>query len=175
MIRHATVFLIFAVLAAFAGAQGERPALTASQQQQLFQKNRGMIQTLVDSSLKISQSGDYIERSRSYRKVVMQFQKELDQAAGDTDASRIAELGKHLDTVLRQGLAPSLREANRSIPAGGTGRDDLIDIRDKTVADVSWLQNIARNKWADTPEVRAVIDALETAKKEVGAAVPPER
>ncbi len=141
MIRNAAVLLVFAVLSAFAGAQGTPPALTASQQQQLFQKNRGMIKTLVDSSLKISQSGnDHKERARSYGEVVKQLQKELDKAAVDADVSRLAELGKHLNTVLGEGLVPSLKKASDQIGPGGTGRVDLIDIRFLSLLIVNSLQ-----------------------------------
>jgi len=173
VIRDLAVLLILAGLAAFAGAQGQKPPLTAAQQQQLFQKNRTMVQALVDSSLEISKSNDFVQRSRSYRKVAMQLQRELDDAAGDTDAGRIVELGKHLDTVLRQGLAPSLRAAHQQIGPGGTDRQNLLDMRNSTVELVDRLQNKARNKWADTPEVRQVIESLESTKKDLSNSVDP--
>ena len=172
MIRHASCLLIVAALAALVSAQGSKPGLTASQQQQLFQKNWAMIQMLVDSSLEISsQSGDYIHRSRSYRKVIMEFQKELVTSANGTDARRVAEIGKHLDTVMRQGLAPSLQAAQRQIGPDGTGRKDLEEIRDYTLELVEWLQDQAKNKWADTPEIREVIQALDLTKKELTTSV----
>lgn len=174
MIRQAAVLLIFAVLAAFAGAQGTPAALTASQQQQLFQKNRSMIETLVDSSLKISKSGsEYTERARSYSDVVKQLQKELDKAAVDADVSRLAELGQHLNTVLGQGLVPSLKVANGQIGADGTGRDKLIDIRDLSVLIVDSLQSKVRDRWADSPEVRELIEKLEKTKKDLNSSVAP--
>ena len=156
------------------GRAGPKPVLTASQQQQLFQKNREMIETLVDSSLEISnQSGDYAGRARSYGKVVDMFRKELENAAKDENAARITELGNHLNIVLHQGLAPSLKDADRQIGAGGTGREALVDIRDRNVQLVDWLQNQARNKWADSPEVREVIKSLEKTKTELGSSVAP--
>jgi hypothetical protein len=174
MIRDTLVLLIFAGLAALAGAQSGKPVLTGSQQQQLFHRNRAMVEALVDSGVEISkQSNEYTERSRSYRDLAMKFQSELNQAADNNDAARVAELGKHLNTVLLEGLAPSLRNAHRQIGADGTGREKLLDIRNSTVELVDWLQNRARNKWADTPEVREVIDSLETTKKELGSSVGP--
>lgn len=174
MIRNASCLLIFAVLAAIAGAQGPKTGLTAAQQQQLFQRNRAMIQSLIESSLEITdKSGDYIQRSRSYRKVILEFQQELSSAADSDDAARLAELGTHLDTVMRQGLAPSLVKAHRQIGPDGTGRRDLHEIRDRTVELVDWLQDKAKNKWADTPEVRKVIESLEETKKELKASAGP--
>lgn len=174
MIRHASCLLIVVALAALTSAQGSKPGLTASQQQQLFQKNRTMIQMLVDSSLEISdKSGSYIDRSRSYRKVIMEFQKELVTSANGSDAGRVAEIGKHLDTVMRQGLAPSLQAAHRQIGPKGTGREDLVEIRDYTLELVEWLQEQAKNKWADTPEIREVIQALDLTKKELTTSVGP--
>jgi hypothetical protein len=168
MIRQALVLLIFVGLSALAGAQGEKPALSASQQQQLFQKNRGMIKTLVDSSLEISQmSGDGVQRTQCYVKVVQQFREELDRAANDADPSRVAELGKHLDTVLRKGLTPSLRDAHVQIGPGGTGVEKLGEIRRDSLILVDWLQTKARDKWPDTPEVREVIDSLEKTKNDL--------
>jgi hypothetical protein len=173
MIRNASCLMIFAALAAIAGAQGSKTGLTAAQQQQLFQRNRAMIQTLVDSSVEISnQSNDYLKRSEAYRKVIMEFQRELGNAADGSDAARIAELGKHLDTVMRQGLAPNLKRAHDQIGPNGTGSKELRDIRDRTVGLVDWLQDKAKNKWADTPEVREVIESLEKTKKDLGTAGP---
>lgn len=169
MIRNAAVLMIFAGLAAIAGAQGPKIGLTASQQHQLFQRNRIMIQTLVDSSVEIStQSGDYLQRAKSYRKVIMKFENELTDAANGNDAGRVAEIGKHLDTVMRQGLAPSLQSAVRQVGPDGTGRKDLQEIRDRSVELVEWLQDKAKNKWADTPEARELIESLERTKKELG-------
>jgi hypothetical protein len=174
VIRNASCLLIVATLVAFAGAQGPKTGLTAAQQQQLFQRNRAMIQTLVESSVEISnQSGDYIKRSQSYRKVIMEFQKELNNAADGTDATRVAELGKHLDMVMRQGLAPNMKKAYLQIGGpNGTGHKDLQEIRDSTIELVDWLQVKAKNKWADTPEVREVIESLEKTKKEMGTGGP---
>ena len=174
MIRNAACSMIVILLAALAGAQGPKTGLTAAQQHQMFQRNRVMIQTLVDSSVEISaMSGDYLQRSRSYRKVIMKFENELTDAANGNDAGRIAEIGKHLNTVMRQGLAPSLQAAVRQVGADGTGQKDLREIRDRSVELVEWLQDKAKNKWADTPEVREVIESLERTKKELGAGVEP--
>ena len=175
MIRNASILVIVAAMAAVVGAQGPRSGLTAAQQQQLFQRNRAMIQTLVDSTVDMStQSGDYVYRAKTYRKVIVEFQRELGSAADSSDAARIAELGKHLDTLLRQGLVPSIRDAQeKQIGPKGTGKQDLLDIRDRTLELVDWLQDKARNKWADTPEVRDVIQKLELAKKELSSSVKP--
>lgn len=171
MIRSAFILLTAAALATVVGAQGPRQGLTASQQQQLFQRNRAMIQTLVDSSVDMSstQASDPVGRAKTYKRVILQFQQELGSAADSSDAKRIAELGKHLDTLMRQGLAPSLRTAHQQIGKNGTGRQDLLDLRDRTIELVDWLQDKARNQWADTPEVREVIERLELSKKELSA------
>jgi hypothetical protein len=175
MLRHTLCISVFVALTLIAAAQEPKPRLTALQQQQLFQRNREMIKTLVDSSLEISnKSGDYIERSLAYRKVIMELQKELDNAANSEDAGRVTELGSHLNTVLARGLRPSLEAASMQIGAGGTGRERLVEIRDETIGFVDWLQNKARNKWADTPEIRQVIDSLENTKKDLGASVGSE-
>lgn len=168
MIRSASILLLVAGLSAVVGAQGPRSGLTAAQQQQLFQRNRGMIQTLVDSSVDMStRSGDALHRAKTYRKVVVAFQTELRSAADTSDATRIAELGNHLDTLMRQGLAPSLKAAQQQIGPNGTGKKDLLDLRDRTLELVDFLQDKARNQWADTPEVRDVIQKLELSKKEI--------
>jgi hypothetical protein len=174
MLRPILCLSVFVALALLAAAQASRPVLSASQQQQLFQRNQEMIKTLVDCSLDISkQSGDYIQRSRAYQKVIMGLQKELDNAANADDAGRVTELGNHLNTVLGQGLRPSLEAANRQIGPDGTGKKDLLGIRNDSVEFVNWLQNKARNKWAETPEVRQVIDSLENTKKQLGDSVSP--
>jgi hypothetical protein len=174
MIRTASILVLAAALCTIAGAQGPKNSLTAAQQHELFQRNRSMIVSLVDSSVEISDvAGDYILRSRSYRKVVNQFHEELTRAAESGNAARVAELGKHFDTVLRQGLTPSLKAANRNIGPDGTGRKDLQEIRDRTLELVDWLKDKAKNKWGDTPEVREVIESLERTKQELSTSVGP--
>lgn len=175
MIRNASILLIVAGLAAVVGAQGPRQGLTAAQQQQLFQRNRSMIQTLVDSTVDMSSthSNNALERAKTYKKVIVEFQRELGSAADSSDAARITELGTHLDTLMRQGLAPSLKKAQDQIGPRGTGQKDLYELRDRTVELVDWLQNNARNKWADTPEVREMIQKLELSKKELSGSVTP--
>lgn len=174
MIRTAAVVLAAGVLCTFAGAQGPKNGLTTAQRYEMFQHNRGMIATLVDSSLEISDvSGDFIKRSRSYRKVVNQIHQELSAAAEAGNAARVAELGKHFDTVLRQGLAPSLKAAAAQVGKNGSGREDLEEIRDRSLELVDWLQDKAKNKWGDTREVREVIDSLERTKQELSASVGP--
>jgi hypothetical protein len=174
MIRSASILLIFAGLTAVVGAQGPKSGLTAAQQQQLFQRNRSMIQSLVDSTVDMSSvhSGNALERAKTYRKVIVEFQRELGSAADSSDATRIAELGNHLDTLMRQGMAPSLKKADQQIGGPtGSGYKDLIELRDRTVELVDWLQGKARNQWADTPEVREVIRKLELSKKELNNSV----
>ena len=71
MIRSASILLIMAGLTTLVGAQGPKTGLTAAQQQQLFQRNRAMIQTLVDSSVDMStRSNDPVHRAKTYRKVI---------------------------------------------------------------------------------------------------------
>jgi hypothetical protein len=65
-----------------------------------------------------------------------------------------------------------LKRAHDQIGPNGTGSKELRDIRDRTVGLVDWLQDKAKNKWADTPEVREVIESLERTKKELGTAGP---
>lgn len=175
MIRNVSILLLMAGLSAVVGAQGPRTGLTAAQQQLLFQRNRTMIQTLVDSTIDMSaDSGDYLKQAKTYKKVIVEFQRELGSAADSSDAKRIAELGNHLDTLMRQGMAPSLKAAHQQIGGPkGSGYKDLLELRDNTVNLVDWLQDKARNQWADTPEVREVIEKLERSKKELGNAVAP--
>ncbi len=172
MIRNIAMLLLLVGSAAFAG--NEFGPMSASERQQLFVKNQSMVRALVDSSLEISdKSGDYLERSRSYGKVLMEIQRQLDRADAEGDGRRVAELGKHLNTVMRQGLTPSLKSAHVQIGVGGTGRNELIDLRDRNLEFVDWLQDKARNKWADTAEVRQIIESLDETKKQLGTSVGP--
>jgi len=173
MIRHAAGFLVVALLCSQAGAENP-PKLTALQQQQLFQKNRQLIQTLVDGSVEMSNvSNDYTQRSRVYRRMILEFQKELTTAADQNDPNRVVEIGKHLDTVMRQGLAPTLKVARGRLGPDGTGMNDLIDMRDRSVELADWLQNKSRAQWKDNPQVQEVIDSLEKTKKELGGSIAP--
>jgi hypothetical protein len=174
VLRTACVLLLAAAISALAGAQGPGAGLTAAQQQQLFQRNRQVVAALVDSSLDVSDaSGDYVKRSKSYRQVVAVLHAELSAAAQREDGTRVAEIGQHLDTVLSKGLTPSLRAAAGQVGPGGTGEKDLREIRDRSLELADWLQGQAKSKWADTPEVRAVIEALGRSKSELRSSINP--
>jgi hypothetical protein len=171
MIRNAACLLVFAGLTLMASAQAQKVRLTALQQHELFKQNRAMIQSLVESSVEITNvSGDYLQRSKSYRKVVMKFQEELNNAAEGSDPGRVAELGEHLDSVLRQGLVPSMQKAARQAGPNGTSKEELQEMSNRTLELVNWLQEKATKKWPETPEVQKVIESLEKTKKELKVA-----
>ena len=73
------------------------------------------------------------------------------------------------DVVMRQGLAPSLQAATRQVGADGSKRDELDKMRDSSLRLVNWLQNKAKDRWADTPQIREVIESLEKTRKELEA------
>jgi hypothetical protein len=172
MTRYIGCAFVFIFCVAIVGAQGPRNKLTAAEQSKLFQRNRSMIQSLVRSSIDISASrDDFLKRSKTYEKVLEQFHEEIVRSANEEDAGRVAELGKHLSSVIEKGLTPNLKDAARQIGQNGTNWDKLKGLQLQTVDTLESLQSAAQKKWPKSTEVNEMIKMLDKAKDELHQSV----
>ena len=172
MNRYIACAVVFVVCVTVVGAQGPSKKLTAAEQTKLFQRNRPMIQSLVDSSVNLSvNANDYLKRSKTYSEVLEKFHEEILNAAKQEDAGRVAELGKHLGAVIENGLTPNLQEASRQIPRNGTNWDKLKELQRQTTDTLESLQSATQKKWPESPEVREMIQMLDKAKGTVNQSV----
>jgi hypothetical protein len=115
MARAALTLTVFLVLAAWSGAQGPSPALPVDVQLRLHRENRVLLNDLVRQGIALSEKDDAVGRAEECEKTVRALGAALRRAAEAQNADRAAELGDHLEAVLRDGLIPNVEEAIRTV------------------------------------------------------------
>jgi hypothetical protein len=119
MIRRVALTLLVAALSALAHA--DSPVYrTPFDELAQFQQNQFLIEALVESGLRLVEEDDPLSRADACAQLARSFADEVHKAAQERDASRTAELGKHLHNLLERGVATNLREARQQIPMGST-------------------------------------------------------
>jgi hypothetical protein len=157
MLRHTLSTVVIVFLVAVVGAQGPK-AITPQQQSKLFEKNRFVVEKIVEKTLESSRvPGEHVKRANSYYEILYKFNKEIDQARQANDTARVDELSKHLGTLLDKGLAPTLVDARKQVE-GGTGVELYLKVRGELLAQLDALLGIL----SDNPAAKA---SLEDVKK----------
>jgi hypothetical protein len=160
MIRLAYTTLAFVMLAAWAGAQGPpRAALSASEQLRLHRANRVLLVDLVDRGIDLGVANHPVDRAEACRKTARVLGVALLQAAESNDADRVAELGGHLESVVRDGLVPMIDEARRNIHPASPDSARLKLVRDTAASDLDGATKLPE-KLADQPQVKDVVGKL---------------
>jgi hypothetical protein len=101
---------------------------SATEQAQLFQRNRDLIQTLVTGGLKLANEEDRVKRVGYCGDLARQLANELRLAAQTRDGFRTAELGEHLSLLLHEGMARNLKLS--ATPPESPGIQEMRGIRD---------------------------------------------
>jgi|GEM_PF-2138144 len=135
MLRSCTTFAMLIVLAAWAGAQG-RPMLSTAEQLKMLQADRTLLGSLVDDGLGLAKSNTPVEKADGCRRMTKSLVDALGRAAGDQDPDRVAEIGEHLENVIRDALAPTIDEARGLIPEDSPEAAKLKLVRDKSTEDL---------------------------------------
>jgi hypothetical protein len=134
MARFLFTFSCLIALAAWAGAQGTAPR-SAAEQLNMLRTDRVLLGNLVDDSLGLSGANTPLEKAEACRRTTRTISDALGQAVGDQDANRVAELGGHLETVVRDALVPSFDDAKRLIPDDSPEAAKLKELKQKAVGD----------------------------------------
>ena len=164
MTRSALTLTLLAGLALWASAQS--PTVRSTHQDlELLQKNRDLLNSLIDRGLEISAAGNPLERAERCRKATATLGAELRDAAERSDPDRVAELTEHLATVVEKGLAPTLAEARGQIRPGSPDYDRLKKVHADARAD---LEQTHKALPADGPVGRSKL--VTEAKKKLDAA-----
>ena len=125
--------LVFtAALVPLAGAQDSASRPDADLRAHLFQRDRDLIQMLVEGGLRLAAADDALERAECCSGVAERLATALQQAAVNQEKGRVAELGVHLRALLETGVAANLSTARRQIPIGSTLEKNLRAVRDRT-------------------------------------------
>ena len=117
--------ITLASLAAGQNAPRSAPVRRAGQ----FESNYGLIQVVVENSLRLAAEEDALKRADYCDGLVERFAAEINKASVNKDEARVTELGQHLHDLLSQGVAANLRSVRRQLPPGSALEKDLHNVR----------------------------------------------
>jgi hypothetical protein len=161
MRRFGLTSLVLLALAAWAGAQGPQQAsLSAADQLRLHRANRVLLADLVDRGIELGRASHPIDRAEECRKTARALGVALQKAADADDADRVAELGNHLELVVRDGLVPSLDEAKRHIHPMSPDAARLKQVQETAAGDLDGTWTAIQAKLADHAKVKDVAGKL---------------
>jgi len=168
MIRHILSFTVVGVLAAAVGAQGPK-ALTPKQKADLFAKNRDVIEKVVTQTIASSTlPNDPLKRAKTYYELLFLFSQQIKSAGESRDTDRVKELTSHLNTLVEQGLAPTMQKAKVQLEQG-TGVEEFRKVRIDLLAQLDALLGLP--VMDENPSAKT---SLEGAKARLNGIVIPE-
>lgn len=141
MTRLAFTLVVFLTLAAWSGAQGPAPTLPIDVQLRLHRENRVLLGDLVRQGLALADKDDAVGRAEECEKTVRTLGIALRRAAENQNADRAAELGDHLEAVVREGLLPNIDEAARTIDPSSPEWARLKTVRERAVSGLDDLRD----------------------------------
>lgn len=165
MFRVGATLTVFLALAAWAGAQGQ-PAPSAADQLQLLQINRGVIDALIDDSVKLAGANTPVDRADVCQKTTNRLAGEVEKAATAGNLDRVAEFGGHLGRMVREGLVPTLEEA-KSVRPESPDAKRAKEIRERAIGDLGALHEAlpTSGKLGDSEKVKKLRQELESLRK----------
>jgi len=128
MKRMVLLLVSGAVLASLATAQSGAPQPLPGKARH-FQRNYGLVRSLVESSLRLAEEDDPLKRAQCCNDLLERFASEVNTAAEEKDLARVLELGQHLHDLLAQGVAANLRAVRKQFPEGSSLDKILHDAR----------------------------------------------
>jgi hypothetical protein len=148
---------------------GDEPAATGPPQRvKRFQRDRQLIETLVQGGLHLAGTEDPLQRADYCNKVAARLAAEVEQAAQDQEKARLAELTQYLHALLEEGVAANLDTARSRIPTGSAAEKRLQAIRDRAAGLILPLQE--QLEFLPDPEdqeaIRHTLKALREGQRE---------
>jgi hypothetical protein len=171
MARWVHMTVAFAVLAAWAGAQSPAPpALSPEDKLRLLKANGPLIGELVHEGVAMSAAGDPVQRAERCRGAARSLANAIEDAARQENPDRVAELAGLFRDLVRDGLVPTIEDAQRGVPPESPSGRRLRDLRGTAAKDVSDLKAAvaAPGTLGDNPlikDVRKQLDELADALK----------
>jgi hypothetical protein len=166
--RVLLVLSSFAVLAAWAGAQGEPPALAPAQRAKLFATDRALLDQLVNHSIDLSKADNPLKQAQESQATARTLAVYLKRAANEEkDADRVAEMAGLLEEMVRDGLAPNLQTARRTYPLGTPGHAEVVKLGEAAAKDLDdWTAGFAGDIGASA-KVKEALEALAALKSKL--------
>jgi hypothetical protein len=130
MKRYWALSLLIVSLAALASAD-ERPAAPPGPARILqAQRNQKLVDKLVTGGLDLARAEDRLARAKCCNELAKSLAEEIKQAADDHDGDRAVELGRHLQDLLKNGVAANLTKERTNVPQGSARESELRQVSD---------------------------------------------
>jgi hypothetical protein len=141
MKRYFALSLLIVTLAALASAE-ERPAAPPGPERILLaQRNQKLVDKLVIGGLDLARAEDRLARAKCCNELAKSLAEEIKQAADDHDSDRAVELGRHLQALLKNGVAANLSRERTIIPQGSARESELRQVSDDSTGITGPLLN----------------------------------
>lgn len=172
MIRWGCSIATAALVALMVGAQGP-PGPTAPEQARMYHQNRFLVDRLVKSSLEMADASSELGRVGASNGLARQIASEIHAATRTGEFDRVAELGRHLDAMVRHGIIPNLSSARDRIAPGSMEEDELRDRHAETLRTLDHLMEVLGEERFETEldDVRELREALHEASERLRQAV----
>ncbi|MBY0514119.1 MAG: hypothetical protein K2P78_09440 [Gemmataceae bacterium] len=169
MTRAACTLVVFLALAAWTGAQGPPPPLPVDVQLRMHRENRVLLNDMVRQGLALAEKDDPVGRAEECERTVRALAAALRRAAEAQNADRAAELGDHLDAVVRDGLIPNIDEANRTVDPASPEYARLTAVRARAAGGLDELRTDlpTAGKVGDNGRVKDLRGKLDTYRDKI--------
>ncbi|MFM8271088.1 MAG: hypothetical protein ACKODX_02020 [Gemmata sp.] len=165
MVRWAHLPVAFVALAAWAGAQGPapEPQLSPADQVRLLKANGTLIGNLVDHGVQLAGEDHIEKRAEECHKAALALANAIRDAAARQDAARVAELTALFRDVVKDGLLPTLKRGDDTVPPQSPAAATLRRVREAAAKDVSSLKAAipAVGKVGESARVRDALKGLD--------------
>jgi hypothetical protein len=123
-------FLPVACLAAVQVRAEPSSSVVAADMAARFQRNRKLIQALVENCLRLSELTEAVQRASSCMVIAERLGEEAERAVADNDIGRATELTRAFKDLLVEGVAFNLTTARGEIPPGAVREAEMLQIGD---------------------------------------------
>ncbi len=165
MKRYFALSLLMVSLAALALADEPSVASPGPARILQAQRNQKLVDKLVDGGLDLARAVDRVERAKCCNELARSLAEEIKQAADDHDGDRAVELGRHLQALLKNGVAANLLRERTIVPQGSARESELRQVRDDSTGITALLLTNLPETMKENPTALAeVLQAVQEAQ-----------
>jgi len=151
--------------AALATAQVPQPVSPGPERILQAQRNQKLVEKLVAGGLNLARAADRLDRAKYCNDLARSLAEEIKQAADDHDGDRAIELGRHLQDLLKNGVAANLNKERSQFPQGSARETDCTRIRDDSDRITAPLITDLAEAMKDNPvALNQVLEVIQEAK-----------
>jgi len=162
---------VSAVVAVFASAQEVGRDSEPTHVQQLL-RNQKLVHTLVDGGLSLAAADGPINRAECVSKMAEHLAREIREAALNKEGDRALELGQHLQSLLKKGVASNLHFARSQTTAGSTMAPQLVKVGEELDRLLRPMeQELEQLRAGDQDPMGRTLTAIRDGRKEVERAI----